>query len=58
MFFLYFRYPKYLSDIKDAFNTQCLGAIFFIYFAALAPSITFGGLLSKCLSSNLKCIVI
>ena len=39
------RYPQYLSDIKDALNTQCLATIFFIYFAALSPAITFGGLL-------------
>ncbi|XP_067869375.1 band 3 anion transport protein-like isoform X2 [Heterodontus francisci] len=41
------RYPKYLSDIKDALNTQCLAAIIFIYFAALSPAITFGGLLEE-----------
>ncbi|XP_038646087.1 anion exchange protein 3 isoform X2 [Scyliorhinus canicula] len=39
------RYPKYLSDIRDAMDCQCLAAIIFIYFAALAPAITFGGLL-------------
>ncbi|XP_064329575.1 band 3 anion transport protein [Phalacrocorax carbo] len=41
------RYPKYLSDIKDALNPQCLAAVIFIYFAALTPAITFGGLLSE-----------
>ncbi|NWZ86845.1 B3AT protein, partial [Poecile atricapillus] len=41
------RYPKYLSDIKDALNPQCLAAVIFIYFAALSPAITFGGLLGK-----------
>lgn len=41
------RYPKYLSDIKDALTPQCLAAIIFIYFAALSPAITFGGLLSN-----------
>ncbi|XP_067890887.1 anion exchange protein 3-like isoform X2 [Heterodontus francisci] len=39
------RYPKYLSDIRDALDCQCLAAIIFIYFAALSPAITFGGLL-------------
>ena len=42
-----FRYPKYWSDINDGLNTQCLGAIFFIYFAVLSPAITFGGLMSQ-----------
>ncbi|XP_048373841.1 band 3 anion transport protein [Sphaerodactylus townsendi] len=41
------RYPKYLSDLKDALNAQCLAAVIFIYFAALSPAITFGGLLGE-----------
>lgn len=41
------RYPKYLSDITDALNLQCLATFFFVYFACLSPAITFGGLLSK-----------
>ncbi|NWI72923.1 B3AT protein, partial [Dryoscopus gambensis] len=41
------RYPKYLSDIRDALNPQCLAAVIFIYFAALSPAITFGGLLGN-----------
>uniref|UniRef100_A0A3Q1FZ36 Anion exchange protein n=1 Tax=Acanthochromis polyacanthus TaxID=80966 RepID=A0A3Q1FZ36_9TELE len=41
------RYPQYLSDIRDALNPQCMAAIIFIYFAALSPAITFGGLLEQ-----------
>uniref|UniRef100_A0A4W3JXG7 Anion exchange protein n=1 Tax=Callorhinchus milii TaxID=7868 RepID=A0A4W3JXG7_CALMI len=41
------RYPLYLSDFKDALNPQCMAAIIFIYFAALSPAITFGGLLGE-----------
>lgn len=41
------RYPEYLSDIKDGLNVQVLAAIVFIYFAAVSPAITFGGLLGK-----------
>uniref|UniRef100_A0A8D0GQ77 Anion exchange protein n=1 Tax=Sphenodon punctatus TaxID=8508 RepID=A0A8D0GQ77_SPHPU len=41
------RYPKYLSDFRDALNPQCLAAVIFIYFAALSPAITFGGLLGE-----------
>uniref|UniRef100_A0A8C7JY97 Anion exchange protein n=1 Tax=Oncorhynchus kisutch TaxID=8019 RepID=A0A8C7JY97_ONCKI len=41
------RYPKYVSDFKDALNAQCAAAIIFIYFAALSPAITFGGLLGE-----------
>ncbi|XP_051970902.1 anion exchange protein 2-like isoform X3 [Xyrauchen texanus] len=41
------RYPKYISDFKDALNAQCMAAVIFIYFAALSPAITFGGLLGE-----------
>nr|XP_056713766.1 anion exchange protein 2 [Euleptes europaea] len=41
------RYPKYLSDFRDALDPQCLAAMIFIYFAALSPAITFGGLLGE-----------
>ncbi|XP_061080779.1 band 3 anion exchange protein-like [Conger conger] len=40
------RYPKYLSDFTDGLNIQVLSAVIFIYFAALSPAITFGGLLA------------
>lgn len=41
------RYRHYLSDFTDALSPQVLAAIIFIYFAALSPAITFGGLLGK-----------
>lgn len=40
------RYQYYKSDLTDALNSQALAAIIFIYFAALSPAITFGGLLA------------
>ncbi|XP_072522851.1 solute carrier family 4 member 1b (Diego blood group) [Salminus brasiliensis] len=40
------RYQHYASDITDALNAQVLAAVIFIYFAALSPAITFGGLLA------------
>ncbi|XP_072010669.1 anion exchange protein 2 isoform X3 [Engystomops pustulosus] len=41
------RYPKYASDFRDALDAQCMAAVIFIYFAALSPAITFGGLLGE-----------
>uniref|UniRef100_A0A8C5Q0M9 Anion exchange protein n=1 Tax=Leptobrachium leishanense TaxID=445787 RepID=A0A8C5Q0M9_9ANUR len=41
------RYPKYISDFRDALDAQCMAAVIFIYFAALSPAITFGGLLGE-----------
>uniref|UniRef100_A0A3B5ARJ5 Anion exchange protein n=1 Tax=Stegastes partitus TaxID=144197 RepID=A0A3B5ARJ5_9TELE len=40
------RYSVYISDYTDALNPQVLSAVIFIYFAALSPAITFGGLLA------------
>ncbi|XP_074476392.1 solute carrier family 4 member 1b (Diego blood group) [Sebastes fasciatus] len=40
------RYQYYKSDITDALNAQVLAAVIFIYFAALSPAVTFGGLLA------------
>lgn len=48
------RYPHYVSDLKDALDMQCIAAVIFIYFAALSPTITFGGLLGKQLTFKLN----
>merc|ERR1711962_593677 len=40
-----YRYPLYLSDIKDGLNAQCVAATIFIYFACLSGAIAFGGLM-------------
>ena len=40
------RAPWYFpSDFKDALNMQSFASIIFIYFACIAPAITFGGLM-------------
>jgi hypothetical protein len=39
------RFKWYLSDFLDGFNTQCLAAAIFIYFANLSGAVAFGGLL-------------
>ena len=42
------KYPHYKSDFVDGLkNFQCLVAFIFIYFAAIATCITYGGLLSE-----------
>ncbi|XP_077350472.1 solute carrier family 4 member 1a (Diego blood group) isoform X2 [Festucalex cinctus] len=40
------RYRHYISDYTDGLNAQVMAAVIFIYFAALSPAITFGGLLA------------
>ena len=47
------RYPKYWSDIKDAFSIQVLASIIFIFFANITPAITFGGVLADITENQL-----
>uniref|UniRef100_A0A915P5H5 Anion exchange protein n=1 Tax=Meloidogyne floridensis TaxID=298350 RepID=A0A915P5H5_9BILA len=42
-----FGAPHYLSDFTDALNLQCIATTCFMYFALLAPIVTFGGLLEE-----------
>jgi anion exchange protein len=41
------RFPMYSSDITDGLNSETLAATLFLYFAGLATSITFGGLIGE-----------
>jgi hypothetical protein len=41
------RFPYLKSDVTDSFNVMCLAATIFIFFAAFAGAIAFGGLLGK-----------
>ena len=47
------RYPKYWSDIKDAFSLQVLASIIFIFFANITPAVTFGGVLADITDNQL-----
>ncbi|OZC12615.1 hypothetical protein X798_00246 [Onchocerca flexuosa] len=41
------KVPWYLSDFTDSLNLQCIATFCFMYFALLAPIVTFGGLLEE-----------
>ena len=41
-----YRLPHYWSDFKDCLNVKCIASVIFVFFAAVAPAITFGGLMS------------
>ncbi|XP_015786320.1 sodium-driven chloride bicarbonate exchanger isoform X3 [Tetranychus urticae] len=45
--------PWYLSDFKDALALQSIASVIFLYFACLAPIITFGGLLGDATGGNI-----
>lgn len=39
------RLPHYKSDFVDGLNLKCASAVLFLFFACLAPAITFGGIM-------------
>ncbi|MDB4416481.1 PTS sugar transporter subunit IIA [Rubripirellula sp.] len=41
------RLPHYLDDFKDGLRAKSIASIVFMFFACLAPAITFGGLLGE-----------
>jgi solute carrier family 4 anion exchanger 2 len=42
------RLRHYPSDWTDALNPKCVTSIVFMFFAAFAPALTFGGLVGGC----------
>ncbi len=40
------RLPHYLSDFVDGLHAKCVGSTLFLFFACLAPAITFGGVMA------------
>uniref|UniRef100_A0A5S6QCK9 Anion exchange protein n=1 Tax=Trichuris muris TaxID=70415 RepID=A0A5S6QCK9_TRIMR len=46
----------YRSDFTDACNLQCVAAFMYMYFAMLAPIVTFGGLLEEATDRHLAAI--
>jgi len=41
------RLPHYLSDFRDGLHAKCLGSTLFLFFACLAPAVTFGGVMAE-----------
>ncbi|MEZ5941944.1 MAG: PTS sugar transporter subunit IIA [Planctomycetaceae bacterium] len=41
------RLASYWSDFRDGLHPKSLGSVLFLYFACLAPTITFGGLMES-----------
>ena len=40
------RLPHYVSDFTDGLHPKCIAATLFLFFACLAPTVTFGGVLA------------
>ena len=41
------RWPHYLGDFRDGLHPKCLASTLFLFFACLAPAITFGGIMAE-----------
>jgi hypothetical protein len=41
------RFPFYWTDMRDAFNLQCLASAIYVFFAALSGAVSFGGILGE-----------
>lgn len=41
------RLPYYASDFRDGLNRKCVASTLFLFFACMAPTIIFGGLMGK-----------
>lgn len=39
------RLPNYMDDFRQGFQKKCVASILFMFFACLAPAVTFGGLM-------------
>ncbi len=39
------RLPHYIDDFRQGFQKKCIASILFMFFACLAPAVTFGGLM-------------
>lgn len=40
------RYPKYKADIVDGLHPKCISSTLFLFFACVAPSVMFGGVMA------------
>ena len=52
--------PWYFRDFKDAFSMKTVASVIFIYFATLAPTVAFGGLLGDATDNqmaSIECLV-
>ena len=47
------KLPTYALDFRDGLNSKALSAILFMFFACLAPSVTFGGLMAAGTNSHI-----
>ncbi|MEZ6046005.1 MAG: PTS sugar transporter subunit IIA [Planctomycetaceae bacterium] len=50
------RIPHYLSDFTDGLNFKTIASSVFLFFACLAPAITFGGIMGKATDGSIGAV--
>ncbi|MCH7751575.1 MAG: PTS sugar transporter subunit IIA [Planctomycetes bacterium] len=50
------RLPHYWSDFRDGLHSKCVGSTLFLFFACLAPAVTFGGVLAVATDGDLGAV--
>lgn len=50
------RLPLYASDFKDGIHSKTLASTLFLFFACLAPAVTFGGIMSTLTDSHIGAV--
>jgi mannitol/fructose-specific phosphotransferase system IIA component (Ntr-type) len=50
------RAPHYASDFRDGLHTKCLASTLFLFFACVAPAVTFGGIMGQLTGNQIGAI--
>jgi len=50
------RWPWYASDFRDGLHVKSVASTLFLYFACLAPAVTFGGILAELTNNEIGAI--
>ncbi len=50
------RLPHYLDDFRDGFHPKCLSSTLFLFFACLAPAVTFGGIMAELTENHIGAV--
>jgi mannitol/fructose-specific phosphotransferase system IIA component (Ntr-type) len=50
------RLPHYVSDFTDGFHTKSVAATMFLFFACLAPAVTFGGIMAELTGNHIGAV--
>jgi mannitol/fructose-specific phosphotransferase system IIA component (Ntr-type) len=50
------RLPHYASDFRDGFHAKSVASILFLFFACLAPAVTFGGIMAELTDNHIGAV--